>query len=142
MGGYLLQRLATIVPTLILVSMLVFGLQQLLPGDPAIVLAGEDRDPAAVEHLRRNLNLDKPLPAPYFLWVGGVVKGDLGESLRGQKPVVDLVLEKLPVTLQLASMAIVIAVLIGVPAGIISAVKKDTGWDYAANVVALWGLST
>ena len=142
MGSYLLQRLATIVPTLILVSMLVFGLQQLLPGDPAIVLAGEDRDPAAVEHLRRKLNLDRPLPVRYFLWVGGVVKGDLGESLRVQKPVVELILEKLPVTVQLASMAIVIAILIGVPAGIVSAVKKDTAWDYAANLFALWGLST
>jgi peptide/nickel transport system permease protein len=134
MGNYLLQRLATIVPTLILVSMLVFGLQQLLPGDPAIVLAGED--------LRRKLNLDRPLPVRYFLWVGGVVKGDLGESLRVQKPVVDLILEKLPVTVQLASMAIVIAILIGVPAGVVSAVKKDTAWDYAANLFALWGLST
>jgi peptide/nickel transport system permease protein len=142
MGGYLLQRLATIVPTLILVSMLVFGLQQLLPGDPAIVLAGEDRDPAAVEHLRQKLNLDKPLPVRYALWVSGVVKGDLGESLRVQKPVVDLILEKLPVTVQLASMAIVIAILIGVTAGVISAVKRDTAWDYAANVFALWGLST
>jgi peptide/nickel transport system permease protein len=142
MANYLLQRLATIVPTLILVSVLVFGLQQLLPGDPAIVLAGEDRDPAAVEHLRQKLNLDKPLPVRYFLWVGGVVRGDLGESLRVQKPVVDLILEKLPVTVQLASMAIVIAVLIGVTAGVVSAVKKDTVWDYAANLFALWGLST
>jgi peptide/nickel transport system permease protein len=142
MASYLLQRLATIVPTLILVSMLVFGLQQLLPGDPAIILAGEDRDPAAVEHLRRKLNLDRPLPVRYFLWVGGVVKGDLGESLRVQKPVVELILEKLPVTLQLASMAIVIAILIGVPAGVVSAVKKGTAWDYAANLFALWGLST
>jgi peptide/nickel transport system permease protein len=142
MGRYLLQRLATIIPTLILVSMLVFGLQQLLPGDPAIVLAGEDRDPAAVEHLRRKLNLDKPLPVRYALWIGGAVRGDLGESLRVQKPVVELILEKLPVTVQLASMAIVIAVLIGVTAGIVSAVKKDTAWDYAANIFSLWGLST
>jgi peptide/nickel transport system permease protein len=124
------------------VSMLVFGLQQLLPGDPAIVLAGEDRDPAAVEYLREKLHLDKPLPVRYAYWIGGVLRGDLGESLRVQKPVVELVLEKLPVTLQLASMAIVIALLIGVTAGVISAVKKDTAWDYAANVFALWGLST
>src|SRR3954462_7356181 len=122
--------------------MLVFGRQQLLPGDPAIVLAGEDRDPAAVEHLRQKLNLDKPLPVRYLYWAGGVLQGNLGESLRIQKPVTELILEKLPVTLQLASMAIVIAVLIGVTAGVISAVKKDTAWDYAANVFALWGLST
>ena len=142
MGKYLVRRLATLVPTLILVSMLVFGLQQLLPGDAAIVLAGEDRDPAAVEHLRQKLNLDKPLPLRYLYWAGSALKGDLGESLRIQKPVVDLILEKLPVTLQLASMAIVIAILIGVTAGVVSAVKKDTAWDYAANVFALWGLST
>src|SRR5258708_35705991 len=142
MGNYLLQRLATIVPTLMLVSILVFGLQQLLPGDAAIVLAGEDRDRAAVEHLRQKLNLDKPLPVRYVLWAGGVLRGDLGESLRIQKPVSELILEKLPVTVQLASMAIVIAILIGVTAGVISAVKKDTAWDYAANLFALWGLST
>src|SRR4051812_27784941 len=134
MGRYLAQRLATIVPTLVLVSMLVFGLQQLLPGDPAIILAGEDRDPAVVAHLREKLHLDKPLPVRYLHWIGGVVRGDLGESLRIQKPVVELILEKLPVTVQLASMAIVIAILIGVTAGVVSAVKRDTAWDYAANV--------
>ena len=142
MGKYLLRRLATIVPTLILVSMLVFGLQQLLPGDPATILAGEDQDPGVVAYLRQKMHLDEPLPLRYLYWAGGVVRGDLGDSLRVQKPVADLVLEKLPVTLQLASMAIVIAILIGVTAGVISAVKKDTAWDYAANVFALWGLST
>jgi len=142
MSGFLLKRLATIVPTLLFVTMLIYGLQQLLPGDPAIVLAGEDRDPAAVEELRRRLHLDEPLAKRYLYWAGGVLRGDLGESLRVQKPVTELVLEKLPVTLQLASMAIVIAILIGVTAGVISAVKKDTAWDYAANVFALWGLST
>src|SRR4051812_25882312 len=122
--------------------MLVFGLQQLLPGDPAIVLAGEDRDPAAVEHLREKLHLAKPLRVRYAYWLGGVLRGDLGESLRVQRPVVELVLEKLPVTLQLASMAIVIAILIGVTAGVLSAVKQDSVWDYAANIFSLWGLST
>jgi peptide/nickel transport system permease protein len=141
-GKYLLRRLASIVPTLVLVSMLVFGLQQLLPGDPAVILAGEDRDPTVVAYLHEKLHLDEPLPVRYLYWVGGVLRGDLGESLRVQKPVVDLVLEKLPVTVQLASMAIVIAILIGVTAGVVSAVKKDTAWDYAANVFALWGLST
>src|SRR5204862_6861589 len=96
----------------------------------------------AVGHLRRKLNLDKPLAVRYLYWAGGALKGDLGESLRVQKPVTELILEQLPVTLQLASMAILIAVLIGVTAGVVSAVKKDTAWDYAANIFALWGLST
>src|SRR5882672_4162339 len=122
--------------------MLVFGLQQLLPGDAAIILAGEDRDPAAVEYLRQKLHLDRPLPVRYAYWIGGVLQGDLGESLRIQKPVSELVLEKLPVTVQLASMAIVIALAIGITAGITAAVYRDTWMDYAANLFALWGLST
>src|SRR5256886_10493039 len=142
MLNYLLQRLATIVPTLFFVSVLIFGLQQLLPGDPAIALAGEDRDPSVVAHLRAKFHLDEPLPVRYGYWLGGVLRGDLGESVRIQKPVSELILEKLPVTIQLAAMAIVIALVIGITAGVISAVKKDTGWDYGANVFALWGLST
>ena len=142
MGTYLVQRLATIVPTLFFVSILIFGLQQLLPGDPAIILAGEDRDPSVVAHLHEKLHLDDPLPVRYLYWAGGVLKGDLGESVRIQKPVLELILEKLPVTLELALLAIVIALVIGVPAGIVSAVYKDTFLDYAANVFALWGLST
>ena len=139
---FLLQRLATIIPTLFFVSILIFGLQQLLPGDPATALAGEDHDPNVIAYLRAKFHLDEPLYMRYFYWANGVVHGDLGESVRIQKPVVDLILEKLPVTVQLASMAIVIAVLVGVSAGIVSAVKKGTAWDYAANVFALWGLST
>jgi peptide/nickel transport system permease protein len=142
MFSFLLQRLATIIPTLIFVSILVFSLQQLLPGDPAVILAGEDRDPSVVAYLHEKLHLDEPLPVRYGYWLFGVLQGDLGESVRIQKPVLDLILEKLPVTVQLASMAIVIAILIGVSMGILSAVKKDTLWDYGASVVALWGLST
>jgi peptide/nickel transport system permease protein len=142
MFNYLLQRLATIIPTLFFVSVLIFGLQQLLPGDPAMVLAGEDRDPTVIAYLQKKLHLDEPLPIRYLYWVGGVLTGDLGESVRIQKPVLDLIVEKLPVTLQLAVMAIAIALVIGITAGIISAVAKDTAWDYAANIFALWGLST
>src|SRR5437867_12459924 len=142
MLNYLLQRLATIVPTLFFVSVLIFGLQQLLPGDPAIALAGEDRDPNVVAYLRAKFHLDEPLPVRYWYWLGGVLRGDLGESVRIQKPVSELIVEKLPVTIQLAAMAILIALVIGISAGVISAVKKDTWWDYAANVFALWGLST
>jgi peptide/nickel transport system permease protein len=139
---YLLQRLATIVPTLFFVSVLIFGLQQLLPGDPAIALAGEERDPETIRYLREKFHLDEPLPVRYWHWASGVLQGDLGESVRIQKPVMELILEKLPVTIQLATMAMLIALVIGITAGVISAVKKDTWLDYAANVFALWGLST
>jgi peptide/nickel transport system permease protein len=142
MLAFIVRRVAIIVPTLLFVTILIFGLQQLLPGDPAVVLAGEERDPNVVAYLREKLHLDEPLPVRYFYWIKGVVHGDLGESLRMQKPVSELIMEKLPVTLELACFAIVIALLIGIPAGIVSAVKRGTAWDYGANVVALWGLST
>jgi len=114
----------------------------LLPGDPAVVLAGEDRDPTVVAYLRQKMHLDEPLPVRYVYWIKGVLHGDLGESLRMQKPVRELILEKLPVTIELAAFAMVIALLIGVPMGILSAVRRNTAWDYAANAIALWGLST
>jgi peptide/nickel transport system permease protein len=139
---FLVRRIATIIPTLVFVSLLIFALQQLLPGDPAVVLAGEDRDPNVVAYLHEKLHLDEPFPVRYYYWISGVLHGDLGESLRLQRPVLALILEKLPVTLELASFAIVIALVIGIPAGIISAVKRNTAWDYGANVIALWGLST
>lgn len=142
MFEYLVKRLATLVPTLVLVSMLIFSLQQLLPGDPAKILAGEEQDPTVVAYLRAKLHLDEPLPVRYAYWVGGVLRGDFGESIRSQEPVLDLILQKLPVTVELALLAFVIALLIGIPAGIISAVGRGTVADYAANVFALWGLST
>jgi peptide/nickel transport system permease protein len=142
MGRFLLQRLATIVPTLFFVSILIFGLQQLLPGDPAIALAGEERDPETIRYLRERFHLDDPLPLRYWYWLSGVLQGDLGDSVRIQKPVMELILQKLPVTIQLATMAMLIALVIGITAGVVSAVKKDTWLDYAANVFALWGLST
>jgi len=142
MGKYLARRVATILPTLFFVTILIFGLQQLLPGDPAMILAGEDQDPGVIAHLRQKMHLDRPLPVQYLYWIKGVLHGDLGESVRIQKPVGELILEKLPVTAQLASMAIVVALAIGITAGVVSAVKRGSAWDYAANVFALWGLST
>jgi peptide/nickel transport system permease protein len=142
MSQYLVKRLAAILPTIFFVSVIIFGLQQLLPGDAATMLAGEDQDPQVIAYLRQKMHLDEPLPVRYGYWIAGVAHGDLGESLRIQEPVLGLILQKLPVTLQLASMAMLIALVIGIPTGIVSAVGKDTAWDYAANVVALWGLST
>jgi peptide/nickel transport system permease protein len=139
---YFLKRLAAIIPTIFFVTIIIFGLQQLLPGDPAVILAGENQDPEVIAYLRDKMHLDEPFPVRYGYWIAGVFQGDLGESLRIQEPVLGLIKDKLPVTLQLAGMAMVIALLIGIPAGIISAVGKDTAWDYAANVIALWGLST
>jgi peptide/nickel transport system permease protein len=140
--AFLTQRLLQIIPTLIIVSMLIFGLQQLLPGDPALIMAGEERDPKVLAEIREQYRLDQPIPVQYLYWVKGVLSGNLGESMRLKSSVGSLVSEKLPVTLQLAAMALLIAIGIGIPAGIVSAVKKETAWDYGANLFALWGLST
>ncbi|MCZ8183650.1 MAG: ABC transporter permease [Beijerinckiaceae bacterium] len=142
MFALIARRLLQLVPTVIIVSMMIFGLQQLLPGDPATIMAGEERDPEVIEQIRKQYRLDQPIPLQYVYWIKGVVSGDLGESMRLKEPVSRLVAQKLPVTLQLATMAMLIAILIGVPAGIISAVKKGTAWDYVVNVISLWGIST
>ena len=136
------KRLIQLVPTLFLVSVLIFFLQQLLPGDPALIMAGEEKDPEVIEQIRRQYRLDQPLPVQYLYWIKGVLTGDLGESMRLKVSVGELIAQKLPVTLQLAVMAMIIALVIGVTAGIVSAVKKDTVWDYAVNILALWGIST
>jgi peptide/nickel transport system permease protein len=136
------RRVLQLIPTLFFVSVIIFSLQHLLPGDPALVMAGEERDPAAIEQIRQHYHLDRPLPVQYIYWVKAAFSGDLGESMRLKEPVLSLIVTKLPVTMTLACIAIVIALVIGVGAGIISAVKKDSVWDYAANVFALWGIST
>lgn len=143
MGIWLLRRVGQVIPTLIILSILIFGLQQLMPGDPALILAGEERgDPAVLAQIRAELGLDRPIHEQYLIWMGKVLTGDFGFSWRIRVPVSDLILAKLPVTFQLASMAFVIAILIGVPLGILSAVRKDTPADWAANGAALFGIST
>jgi peptide/nickel transport system permease protein len=141
MLAFLARRCVIAVPTVILISMLVFGLQHLLPGDPILVMAGEERDPEVIAALREKYRLNDPIPVQYLAWIGNALQGDLGISLRTRQPVLELIGEKLPVTLQLATMALVIAVSIGVPAGVISAYRKGTWIDWLANLVALSGLS-
>jgi peptide/nickel transport system permease protein len=142
MLGWLLRRVAQVLPTLLILSILIFALQQLMPGDPAVIMAGEERgDPQVLAEIRAELMLDRPLPEQYLAWLGRVLTGDFGFSWRIRMPVAQLILEKLPVTLQLALMAFAIAVVIGVPAGIVSAVWRDRPADWAANGLALAGIS-
>ncbi len=142
MLNFVARRLLQLIPTVFFVSVIIFSLQQLLPGDPALIMAGEERDPEVIAQIRHQYRLDQPIPVQYVYWVKGVFSGDLGESMRIHVPVLDLIVQKLPVTAQLAAMAMMIAVLVGVGSGVVSAVKKGTVWDYAANVFALWGIST
>jgi peptide/nickel transport system permease protein len=137
----LLNRLLQLTATLLLVSMLVFALQLLLPGDPALALAGEERDPQAIAFIRAQYHLDEPLPLQYLRWLFGVLQGDFGQSIRIQRPVAALIAEKLPVTLELTGFAMAVALALGIPAGVLAAVKRGSVWEFLANAVALWGLS-
>src|SRR2546430_16418662 len=104
MLGFLANRVLQLIPTLFFVSVIIFSLQQLLPGDPALVMAGEERDPEVIEQIRRQYRLDRPGPGPYVYWVEGVLSGDLSEAMRIKGKVRDPVPEKLPVTIPLARM--------------------------------------
>lgn len=141
MLAFIGRRILIAIPTVILISIFVFALQHLLPGDPILVMAGEERDPAVIEALREKYRMNDPIPVQYLAWAGAALQGDLGISLRTQQPVLELIGEKLPVTIQLAVMALIIAILIGIPAGVLSAYKKGTWIDWLANIVALSGLS-
>ena len=141
MLAFLARRILVAIPKIVLISIFVFGLQKLLPGDPLLVLAGEERDPAVLATLREKYRLDDPIPVQYATWAGNALRGDLGMSLRTNQPVTELIAQKLPVTIQLAVMSLVFALAIGIPAGIVSAYRKGTALDYVANVVALSGLS-
>jgi peptide/nickel transport system permease protein len=138
---FIARRLTVVLPTLLLVSIFVFGLQQLLPGDPAEALAGQERDPQVIEFLREKYRLNEPVYMQYAYWLGSVLRGDLGTSIRARLPIGEMIVDKLPITIQLGVMSMLVAVCIGIPAGIVSAVRRGTAWDYGANVAALSGLS-
>jgi len=141
LGLYVARRIVVLVPTLFVVSVLIFSLQQLLPGDAALALAGEERDETAVAAIRARYHLDRPAVVQYGIWMGKVLRGDFGESLRSRLPVRELLAAKLPVTLELAFCSMLIALAIGIPAGVLSASRRGTVADFTANLVALSGLS-
>lgn len=138
---YIGKRLLVAIPTLLIVSIFVFSLQKLLPGDPILAMAGEERDPQVLEFLREKYRLNDPVIYQYGHWIANVLQGDFGMSLRTNQPVLELIGEKLPVTIQLAVMSMIFAFIIGLPMGILAAVKKNTVIDYVANIIALSGLS-
>jgi peptide/nickel transport system permease protein len=140
MGGFLLRKVGAALIVLLLASMLVFGGVRALPGDPAIALGAEDRDPAVLAQIRHKYNLDEPVPVQYVRWLGLALRGDLGVDQR-QLPVAHTIITRIPITLELAALAILIGSVIGLSAGIIAAVRRGKASDYAATSFALVGLS-
>lgn len=135
------KRLISAIPTLFLVTLMVFSLQKLLPGDPITAMAGEERDPAVIAQLREQYHLNDPIPSQYFRWVGNALRGDFGTSLRTQEPVLQLIASKLPVTLELSLLAMIVALIIGITMGVLAAVNKGTWIDNGTNFLALSGIS-
>jgi len=138
---FLVQRAAISVVTLLVISLIVFTGVRMIPGDPARVMAGTDADAAGLEEIREKYGLKDPVPVQYLRWVGLALRGDLGESIRTRASVTGTVAKKLPITIQLAAFAILIAVGIAIPAGVLAAVRRNTVWDLLASGVSLCGVS-
>ena len=143
MGAYILRRLAMLVPTLIGMSIIIFLMLRLLPGDIVDIIAGADSqtDSASRAKLRNAMGLSDPIPTQYAKWMWGLLHGDPGNSLRSGKPVADLLWKALPITAELAILSVLMATIVAIPLGVISAVRRDTGMDYSSRVFGLIGLS-
>jgi peptide/nickel transport system permease protein len=141
MTTLLLRRLGVALPTLLLVSMMVFGLQKLLPGDPALALAGEERNPEVVEYLRQKYRFNDPVPVQYAAWLNSLAHGDFGTSVRTRLPIGAMLVEKLPVTFELATLSMLVALMLGLPIGIFAALRRGSLIDYGASLFGLAGLS-
>jgi peptide/nickel transport system permease protein len=138
---FLVRRAFISAVTLLLISLIVFAGVRMIPGDPARVMAGTDADAAGLEEIREKYGLNAPLPLQYLRWIGLAVRGDLGESIRTRQSVAGTVAIKLPITLELACLSLLVAITIAIPAGVIAAVRRNTPWDVLASGVSLCGVS-
>jgi len=139
---FLLKRLGLVIPAFFGVTILTFALIHLIPGDPVLLLAGERGiDPERHAELRREMGLDRPIAVQYLHYIGGVLQGDLGKSIVSKKPVLEEFLTLFPATIELSVCAMLFAVLIGLPAGILAAVRRGTVFDHSVMAVSLTGYS-
>jgi peptide/nickel transport system permease protein len=141
MGAFLLRRAGQSLVTLFLATIVVFFGIRALPGDPALALAGEERDPTALAEVRAQYGLDQPILVQYWRWLREVVTGNLGESLRTGISVSETILSRVPVTLELALLSLLVAIVFGVGAGVVAAVRRGSLMEWLANLAALFGLS-
>lgn len=135
---YLASRLLQMIPVIFMVSFAVFSMTLLLPGDPTLTMLGETATAEQRASLREQLGLDQPVPVQYARWVGRIATGDFGRSLRDQEPVSDMLKQRIPVTLELTFVSLVIAVLVGVPCGVVGALARNTWLDTAVSFTAMF----
>jgi peptide/nickel transport system permease protein len=138
---FLIRRGLISALTLVLISLIVFTGVRLIPGDPARVLAGTEADDSSLADIREKYGLLDPIAVQYLRWMSLAVRGDLGESIRTREPVTRIIGQKLPITLQLAGYALLVAIAVALPAGVVAAVRRNTAWDYLASGAALGGVS-
>jgi ABC-type dipeptide/oligopeptide/nickel transport system permease component len=138
---YILRRLLLMIPVALLVTVIIFVLIRMAPGDPVLTYAGEDKDPATIEVIRKQLGLDQPLPVQYVAWLSHAVRGDLGRSFQTKQPVLQAIAERLPVTLELGFAAITISVSVALVVGTLSALKRNGLVDLLSTSVTLAGVS-
>lgn len=138
---FLIRRLFQIIPVLVGVSLIVFLIMQMVPGDPAVLVAGEGATDQKVQEIRHDLGLDQPLYVQYFHYVENIAHGDFGQSIRTGRPVLDEILARLPITMELAFWSIIISIVIGVIAGIIAATRQNTFGDVGVMIASLIGVS-
>ena len=141
MTAYVIRRLLLMVPVAFLVTVIVFALVRLSPGDPVLVYAGEERDPVSLDALRKAYGLDQPMPVQYAVWIGHAVQGDLGRSLRTTQPVREAILERVPATLLLGGTALLLSISVALVVGTLSAVKPNSPLDLLATGFTLAGVS-
>jgi len=143
MGTYLIKRFALMLVTLFGVSVIVFTLLRVVPGNIADILFDQAGlvDPADKQQIEHQLGLDRPIPVQYAMWIGGLLAGDLGYSYVSEKPTLEEIAPRIPITARLAGLALAFAVCLGVPLGVLSAVKQNTPLDYVLRVASLTGLS-
>lgn len=141
MYGYIIRRLLMAIPTLIGVSIIIFGLVRLLPGDPAVALAGMHATPEYREQVREDMALDESLPKQYYIFISNLAQGDLGDSAYYRRPVSELLSERFPNTLKLTAASMLVATLLGITTGIISATKRYSLFDNFSMLVALFGVA-
>jgi peptide/nickel transport system permease protein len=141
MKAYLVRRLLILLPVLLGVITLIFSLIHIIPGDPVVAMLGEQASDADVQDLREQLKLNEPLHKQYFLYLKGLIKGDLGTSLITEEPVLHIILKHYPATIELALASIVLAIALSLPLGIISATHKNKPVDHLSRLLALLGLS-
>src|SRR5262249_49736809 len=139
MGVYAARRLIQLVPVLLLVSTAVFFVFRIVPGDVATQRLGENATPEALAALRRAWGLDRPLPLQYLSWLGGVLRGDFGESYLDKQPVLSVLLEKLPAPIELALAGSLLGLALSLPAGIMAALLRGTWLDHLLRLIALVG---